>query len=359
MRSRSTSKTISRSRRSRRTSRAATGTAFRAASSERRAHPRPVLGDTVRRPRSSRSAGSPSAIRRWCAGSSAPGTSSRATATEHRRANDQTPKDFLRRHRARRRRCSRTLPACEVRGYRAPSFSIGPRTCGRSTALREAGYRYSSSIYPIRHDHYGAPDVAALRARRRERTARDAGGHGALAEPQLPAGGGGYFRLLPYAISRWSLRASIAPTASRRCSISIRGSSIRTSRASPGISAKTRFRHYLNLDRTEARLARLARATSAGTASTAVYGIGNGVMEIEVHRCSTCGGFARVAFGARLSDGRSSALGRASSSAAPQATFFHRIGWRDDPRGRVPPSHALPDRRARRRRSWACCRWRK
>jgi polysaccharide deacetylase family protein (PEP-CTERM system associated) len=148
--------------------------------------------------------------------------------------------------------------ACtEVRGYRAPSFSIGPGNIWAFDCIAEAGYRYSSSVYPIRHDHYGMPDsprfsheirtglfevpVATVRGFR----------------SNWPAGGGGYFRLLPYPISRWSIRRinrmddqsamfyfhpwELDPEQPR-----VNG---------PGRKAK--FRHYLNLHRMEGRLRRL------------------------------------------------------------------------------------------------------
>ena len=57
------------------------------------------------------------------------------------------------------RPCSRTSSGAAVKGYRAPSFSIGPSNQWAFECIAEAGYRYSSSIYPIRHDHYGAPDA--------------------------------------------------------------------------------------------------------------------------------------------------------------------------------------------------------
>ena len=76
----------------------------------------------------------------------------------------------------------------------------------------------------------------------------------------LPAGGGGYFRLAPYRGDRAGpSNASTASTAGRRSSISIPGRSIRHQPRVDGISAKTRFRHYLNLDRTEGRLKQLLR----------------------------------------------------------------------------------------------------
>src|SRR5471032_3299255 len=148
-----------------------------------------------------------------------------------------------------------------VRGYRAPSFSIGPANLWALDALQEAGYRYSSSIYPIRHDHYGMPDAPRF-------AWRPTGRAGLLELPistvrllrrNFPAGGGGYFRLLPYAVTRWCLRRinsrdrqagifyfhpwELDPDQPRQ----------------PGIGLKTRFRHYVNLQRTEARLARLTQ----------------------------------------------------------------------------------------------------
>ncbi|MQM31514.1 MAG: polysaccharide deacetylase family protein, partial [Candidatus Accumulibacter phosphatis] len=94
----------------------------------------------------------------------------------------------------------------EVKGYRAPSFSIGEANLWAFDCLARAGYRYSSSIYPIRHDHYGMPNAPRFAHQVRD---------GLLELPvttlryfdrNWPASGGGYFRLLPYALSRWLLR---------------------------------------------------------------------------------------------------------------------------------------------------------
>jgi polysaccharide deacetylase family protein (PEP-CTERM system associated) len=93
-----------------------------------------------------------------------------------------------------------------VLGYRAPSFSIGADNGWAFDVLLEAGYRYTSSVYPVRHDHYGMPDASRFpydaRPGLRElpiTTIRVLGRN-------LPAGGGGYFRLLPYRLSRWALQ---------------------------------------------------------------------------------------------------------------------------------------------------------
>ena len=144
-----------------------------------------------------------------------------------------------------------------VWGYRAPSFSIGANNLWALDTLTRAGYRYSSSIYPVRHDHYGMPDAP--------RFAYEVSG-GLLEVPpttlrmfnrNLPSSGGGFFRLMPYALSRWMLQRvnqqdqqsaifyfhpwEIDPDQPRVA----------------GIDLKTRFRHYVNIGRTEQRLSRL------------------------------------------------------------------------------------------------------
>ncbi|MDE2399172.1 MAG: DUF3473 domain-containing protein [Burkholderiales bacterium] len=144
-----------------------------------------------------------------------------------------------------------------VLGYRAPSFSIGSANLWAFDVLARAGYRYSSSIYPIRHDHYGMPDAPrfahAVRAGLLEvpvTTLR-------LAGRNLPSSGGGYFRLLPYPLSRWMIRQVNGQD--RQAAIfyfhpwEIDPGQPRI----PGIDARTRFRHYVNIDRMDARLQRL------------------------------------------------------------------------------------------------------
>ena len=146
-----------------------------------------------------------------------------------------------------------------VRGYRAPSFSIGAANLWAFDVLQEAGYRYSSSIYPIRHDHYGMPDAPRFAWRPR-------GPQGMLELPvstvrlrgrNLPAGGGGYFRLMPYALSRWLLRRINSRDGQAGIFYFHPWELDPGQPRPPGLSAKTRFRHYLNLGRMEARLARL------------------------------------------------------------------------------------------------------
>src|SRR5690606_15614816 len=75
----------------------------------------------------------------------------------HHRATDQSPEAF----RADIQLAKIVLEdaaGVEVKGYRAPSFSIGEHNLWAFDCIAEAGYRYSSSVYPVRHDHYGMPD---------------------------------------------------------------------------------------------------------------------------------------------------------------------------------------------------------
>jgi len=148
-----------------------------------------------------------------------------------------------------------------VQGYRAPSFSINGNNLWALDCLEEAGYRYSSSIYPVRHDHYGMPQAPrftfypSLSGRLLElpvTTVR-------LFGRNFPAGGGGYFRLWPYPVSRWFLQR--VNTIDRQPVIfyfhpwEIDAEQPRQA----GIGIKTRFRHYININRMEGRLNALTR----------------------------------------------------------------------------------------------------
>jgi polysaccharide deacetylase family protein (PEP-CTERM system associated) len=105
--------------------------------------------------------------------------------------------------------------ACGVRprGYRAPSFSIDPRTPWAHRVLAEEGYAYSSSVAPLKHDHYGWPEAPRFA----HRPLPDAGlielpvTTVTVAGRRLAAGGGGFFRLLPLAFSQWAIeRVNVA-----------------------------------------------------------------------------------------------------------------------------------------------------
>lgn len=146
-----------------------------------------------------------------------------------------------------------------VTGYRAPSFSIDQRTPWAHPILAEAGYAYSSSVAPIKHDHYGwpqAPRFSFLPVAGSElvelpvTTAR-------LGSRILPAGGGGFFRLLPYGLSRWALR-QVTERDGRPAMLYFHPWEIDPGQ--PRVSnapLRSRLRHYTNLASMEGKLRRL------------------------------------------------------------------------------------------------------
>ena len=174
----------------------------------------------------------------------------------HERAIDQSRADFTQ-DVQRAKALLEDLGGKPVRGYRAPSFSIGHSNPWAFDVLLEAGYHYSSSVYPVQHDHYGMPDAPrfpyAVRPGLIEipiTTTRVMGRN-------LPAGGGGYFRLAPYKLSRWALRR-VNNIDQRPAIFYMHPWEIDPGQPRvAGTDMKTRFRHYVNLSRTEARLGHL------------------------------------------------------------------------------------------------------
>ena len=163
-----------------------------------------------------------------------------------------------------------------VTGYRAPSYSISRETGWAFDELLEAGYRYDSSIFPLRHDLYGMADWPRFAGW----AVRDADGAWQpatdpctrnaslfaipittlqLAGRSLPIAGGGYFRLFPYAFTRWGLqrinRQEGQPFVFYLHPWELDPQQPRMA----GARMKSRIRHYLNLHRTEDRFRALLR----------------------------------------------------------------------------------------------------
>ena len=178
----------------------------------------------------------------------------------HQRASDLTPAEFFD-DITRAKKILEDLGGQAVIGYRAPSFSIGENNLWALDSLGEAGYQYSSSIYPIHHDHYGMPNAPRFAFRPSDSktllelpatTIR-------LFNRNLPAAGGGYFRLLPYQMSRWSINR-VNNVDKQACIFYCHPWEIDPEQPRPtGMTLKTRFRHYLNLGRTESRLRTLLK----------------------------------------------------------------------------------------------------
>lgn len=175
----------------------------------------------------------------------------------HQTATELSRDEFLQ-DVTRSRKLLQDLTGASVDGYRAPSFSINESNLWAFECLASAGYRYSSSTYPIAHDHYGMPSSPRF-------AYRIAGSELVeipittveFAGRKLPGGGGGYFRLLPYAFSKWAIER-----VNRDCAestifyfhpweIDVDQPRVK------GLSLKSKFRHYVNLGRMESKLQRL------------------------------------------------------------------------------------------------------
>lgn len=176
----------------------------------------------------------------------------------HQRATDQTPEQF-RDDVRRTKSILEDISGTAVTGYRAASFSFAKSNAWTHGILSEEGYEYSSSVYPVVHDHYGVPDaprypyrpiansdliefpMSTVRALNRN----------------MPCAGGGYFRLLPYGISRWALR-NVNRTDGQPAVFYFHPWEIDPGQPrTGGLPAKTRFRHYVNLSSMERKLSRL------------------------------------------------------------------------------------------------------
>lgn len=146
-----------------------------------------------------------------------------------------------------------------VLGYRAPSYSITRQSLWALDVLLETGYRYDASIFPIHHDRYGIPDAP----RHAHALTRP---HGQLAEVppatvrlgafNLPMSGGGYFRLLPYAWTRWGI-AHINAHERQPAVFYLHPWELDPSQPRLPVSGLSRLRHYRNLHLTGERLEQL------------------------------------------------------------------------------------------------------
>jgi polysaccharide deacetylase family protein (PEP-CTERM system associated) len=176
----------------------------------------------------------------------------------HGRANEQGREQFLDDVR-RAKALLEDTAGVAVKGYRAPSFSIGRMNLWALECLAEVGYKYSSSIYPIHHDHYGMPDAPRFphRPRNAQQLLEIPVTTVRIMNRNFPAGGGGYFRLLPYSISTWCLRR-VNRLDRQPCVFYFHPWEIDPDQPKQqGIDAKTRFRHYVNLARMRARIEKL------------------------------------------------------------------------------------------------------
>jgi polysaccharide deacetylase family protein (PEP-CTERM system associated) len=147
-------------------------------------------------------------------------------------------------------------------GYRAPSFSIDKRTPWAHRVLAEEGYAYSSSVAPIRHDHYGWPEAPRFAHRPLDDselielpvTTVDVAG------VRLAAGGGGFFRLLPYRFSDWAV-GRVNSREDRPAVFYFHPWDMDPGQPRVGNAPlRSRLRHYTKLSAMEGKLLKLLRA---------------------------------------------------------------------------------------------------
>jgi len=184
----------------------------------------------------------------------------------HRMITSQTPAEFA----ADLRRSLRVLRAQSgqpVVGYRAPSFSVVRTTLWALDIMADEGLEYDSSIFPVHHDRYGIPDAPRAPYRIRERAGRDLWElppvTGRVAGRNVPAAGGGYLRLLPYAFNAWALRRINAEGLPGVVYTHPWEYDLKQPRLTlPPLRA---LRHYHGIDRTASKLARLLQEFEFGT----------------------------------------------------------------------------------------------
>ena len=145
-----------------------------------------------------------------------------------------------------------------VNGYRAASYSINSHDHWAYKILEECGYKYSSSVYPIKHDLYGIPDAPRYPYKPNNSNIFEIPVSTVqLNSYRIPCGGGGYFRLFPYFISRRLIKM-VNLKEGKPCIFYFHPWELDTEQPrQKGVSIKTRFRHYININRTENRLNRL------------------------------------------------------------------------------------------------------
>jgi polysaccharide deacetylase family protein (PEP-CTERM system associated) len=184
----------------------------------------------------------------------------------HRRIYTQTPEQF----REETRHCKfllEDITGQPLLGYRAASYSVTSQSLWALDILRDLGFVYDSSIYPIHHDLYGIPDYP------RFCHILQGAGRGGLVEfplstlrlgkVNIPIAGGGYFRLFPYAFTRWGIR-HLNTTERQPAVIYLHPWEFDPDQPRIQAGRVARMRHYLNLSKTAARFTRLLQDVACG-----------------------------------------------------------------------------------------------
>ena len=174
-----------------------------------------------------------------------------------------------------------------VLGYRAPSFSITPRSLWALDVLVEEGFSFDSSIFPVYHDTYGMPDAPRFpytheraTGRLREFPLTTLPVNLLAWQYNMPIAGGGYLRLLPVALIRHGIE-KINRIEKKPAVLYLHPWEIDPDQPRIKAGWKSRFRHYNNLAKTEAKLRHLLANLEFGTMSE-VLGNDNLQRQLEI-----------------------------------------------------------------------------
>jgi polysaccharide deacetylase family protein (PEP-CTERM system associated) len=177
----------------------------------------------------------------------------------HRLIYEQTPAEFREEARRSKHFLEDTIGAA-VTGYRAASFSITKRSLWALDALIDLGFEYDSSVFPIRHDRYGIPgasrDIGPISAPSGRTIVEFPMSAASFGGVRVPVSGGGYFRLLPYAVTRAGLK-QINERTGQPFTFYLHPWEVDPEQPRLKVKAFSRFRHYNNLHKCERRLRRL------------------------------------------------------------------------------------------------------
>jgi polysaccharide deacetylase family protein (PEP-CTERM system associated) len=194
----------------------------------------------------------------------------------HRRIYTQTPAQF-RAETQRSKHILEDIIGQPILGYRAASYSITAKSLWALDILQELGFVYDSSIFPVHHDSYGIPQAQRFCHLLSENTEKR------LVEfplstvqcigMNIPIAGGGYFRLFPYALTRWGLRRV---NQKERHPVVVYLHPWEIDPLQPRLPARglSRWRHYMNLARTEKRLIHLLGDFQWGTMAEVLQQLG-------------------------------------------------------------------------------------
>lgn len=181
----------------------------------------------------------------------------------HKLIYEQTPDEF-RADVSRAKKLLEDITGIPVLGYRAPSFSVTSRSLWALDVLLDLGFRYDSSVFPVKDSLYGLPDAQRFPYVIRERDGRRLVEFPITTTPllgrNLPLGGGGYLRMLPYPYMAWGMRR-VNRHEGKPAVVYIHPWEVDPGQPRLKTAGKRGFStHYVGLNKTEAKLRRLLKS---------------------------------------------------------------------------------------------------